>query len=181
MFHSNTQQMIDYWRSKCGVSGLPVRSAIDPTEFAKLAPQAFVLGRKASGVYPVRLSGGLVSELHQRDLRGRNFLTLVDPLGRMELQTALEMGRRRPEPMVARIDALSDHATLDLELLFAPIAGGPGSPERYLGLYQPMSLVAALRDEPIRQLVLRDVHGVGPANEETHRLRLATLDGRWVA
>ena len=26
-----------------------------------------------------------------------------------------------------------------------------------------------------------DDHGVGPANEETNRLRLATLDGRWVA
>ena len=97
------------------------------------------------------------------------------------MQTALETGRRRPEPVVARINALSDTATLELELLFAPIAGGRGSPERYLGLYQPISLVAALRDEPIRQLFVREVHGVGPANEETHRLRLATLDGRWVA
>ena len=181
MFHSNTQQMIDYWRSKCGVAGLPVRADIDPTEFAKLAPQAFVLGREASGVYPVRLSGGLVSELHRRDLRGRNFLSLLDPLGRHEVQTALETGRRRPEPVVARIDALSDTATLELELLFAPIAGGPGSPERFLGLYQPISLVAALGAEPLRQLFVREVHGVGPANEETNRLRLATLDGRWVA
>ena len=181
MFHSNTQQMIDYWRSKSGVSGRPVRADIDPTEFAKLAPQAFMLGRESSGIYPVRLSGALVSELHQRDLRGRNFLTLLDPLGRHEVQTALETGRRRPEPVVARIDALSDTATLELELLFAPIAGGRGSPERYLGLYQPISLVAALRDEPIRQLFVRDVQGVGHANEETHRLRLATLDGRWVA
>ena len=101
MFHSNTQQMIDYWRSKSGVSGLPVRADIDPTEFAKLAPQVFMLGREASGNYPVRLAGGLVSELHQRDLRGRNFLTLLDPLGRREVQTALEAGRRRPEPVVA--------------------------------------------------------------------------------
>ncbi|KQW70314.1 hypothetical protein ASE17_15515 [Phenylobacterium sp. Root77] len=181
MFHSNTQQMIDYWRSKSGVAGLPSRRDIDPSEFAKLAPHTFVLGREASGVYPVRLAGGLISELHQRDLRGRNFLTLLDPLGRLEVQTALETARRRPEPVVARIDALSETATLDLELLIAPIAGGPGSPERFLGLYQPISLVAALHEEPLRQLVVRDVRGVGPANEETHRLRLATLDGRWVA
>ena len=181
MFHSNTQQMIDYWRGKSGVSGLPVRADIDPTEFAKLAPRAFMLGREASGVYPVRLAGGLVCELHRRDLRGRNFLTLLDPLGRHEVQSALETGRRRPEPVVARIEALSDTATLELELLFAPIAGGPGSPERFLGLYQPTSLVAALQGEPLRQLFVREVHGVGPANEETHRLRLATLDGRWVA
>ena len=181
MFHSNTQQMIDYWRSKCGLGGLPVRAAIDPTEFAKLAPQVFMLGRDASGLYPVRLSGGLVSELHQRDLRGRNFLSLLDPRGRVELHTALETARRRPEPMVAQVEAVSDEARLVLEMLFAPLAAGPGSPERFLGLYQPLSLVAALRDQPVRRLVVHDVCGVGPANEETHRLRLATLDGRWVA
>jgi hypothetical protein len=181
MFHSNTQQMIDYWRGKCGLAGLPVRAAIDPTEFAKLAPQAFVLGREASGHYPVRLSGGLISELHQQDLRGRNFLSLIDIRGRADLHTALETARRRPEPMVAQIEAQSDGASLILELLFAPIAGGPGSPERFLGLYQPLSLVAALRDQPVRQLMVREIRGVGPANEETHRLRLATLDGRWVA
>lgn len=181
MFHSNTQQMIDYWRGKSGLAALPVRAAIDPTEFAKLAPQAFMLGRASSGVYPVRLAGGLVAELHQRDLRGRNFLSLVDERGRTDLHTALETARRRPEPMVAHIEAMGDDASVELEILFAPIAGGPNSPERFLGLYQPMSLVAGLRDQPIRALAVRAIRGVGPANEETYRLRLATLDGRRVA
>ena len=181
MFHSNTQQMIDYWRGKSGVNALPVRSAIDPTEFAKLAPQAFMLGRQSSGIYPVRLAGGLVADLHQRDLRGRNFLTLVDERGRADLHTALETARRRPEPMVAHIEAIADSASLHLEILFAPIAGGPGSPERFLGLYQPLSLVAAMRDQTIRTLAVRAVHGVGPANQETYPQRQATLDGPRVA
>ena len=181
MFHSNTQKMIDYWRSKSGMAGLPVRAAIDPSEFPRLAPQAFMLGRAASGVYPVRLAGGLVAELHRRDLRGRNFLTLVAERDRADLHTALETARRRPEPLVAQVEAMAEDGSLTLEILLAPIAGGPGSPERFLGLYQPLSLVAALDDRPIRELAVAALRSIGPANEETHRLRLATLDGRRVA
>lgn len=181
MFHSNTQKMIDYWRSKCGLSGLPVRADIDPSEFPRLAPQAFVLGRAASGVYPIRLAGGLVAELHQRDLRGRNFLTLVAERSRADLHTAMETARRRPEPLVAQVEAMAGDGSLTLEILLAPIAGSPGSPERFLGLYQPLSLVAALDDQPVRELVVASIRGIGPSSEEMHRLRLATLDGRRVA
>lgn len=181
MFHSNTQQMIDYWRSKCGLGGLPVRADIDPTEFARLAPQVLVLGRTANGAYPIRLAGGLVADLHDRDLRGLDFLSLVTEMGRLRLHTALEMARRRPEPVVARIEAHTENASMMLEVLLAPLAGGAGSPERLLGLYQPLSLVAALGERPIRRLDIRALRGVGPANEESQYLRLATLDGRRVA
>ncbi len=182
MFHSNTQQMIDYWRSKCGLGGLPVRADIDPTDFPRLAPQVVVLGRTATGAYPIRLAGGLVADLHDRNLRGVDFLSLVSEMGRLRLHTALEMARRRPEPVVARIEASTDHsASLTLEVLLAPLAGGAGSPERLLGLYQPLSLVAALGEQPIRRLDIRAIRGVGPANEESQYLRLATLDGRRVA
>lgn len=181
MVHSNTQKMIDYWRSQGGFGGLPVRAAINPADFATLMPQTFMLGRVASGVYPIRLAGGLVADLHKRDLRGRNILDLIGARDRFNLHTALETARRRPEPVVVEMEGHSEGLTLALEVLFAPIAGAPGSPERFLGLYQPLSLVAKLADMPIRELSIRAIHGVGPANEETHRLKLATLDGRRVA
>jgi len=181
LYHSNTQQMIDYWRAKRGPGGLPARQSIDPTEFARLAPQTFILGRAASGLYPIRLVGGLIAELHGRDLRGLNFLALINDGGRRPLHTGIEVARRRPEPMVVRIDAQAEDASLALEILVAPLCGASGSPERLLGLYQPLGLVAALQNQPVRQLIVRSVHGVGPANEESHHLRLATLDGRRVA
>lgn len=181
MYHSNTQQMIDYWRAKRGAGGLPPRNAIDPTEFARLAPQTFILGRMASGLYPIRLVGGLIAELHGRDLRGLNFLALADDAGRRALHTGIEVSRRRPEPMVLRADGLAEQAALPLEILLAPLAGAAGSPERLLGLYQPLALVSSLQDLPIRQLLVRSACGVGPANEESCYLRLATLDGRRVA
>jgi hypothetical protein len=180
-FHSNTQQLIDYWRRHGGMAGAPLRAAIDPADFSKLLPQVFMLGRTASGVYPVRLAGGLVADLHQRDLRRQNMLSLFRERDRFNMHTALETARRRPEPVVVTADMLTDGPVLCVEMLFAPLAGAAGSPERYLGLYQPLSLVSRLDDLPIREIAVRDVRGVGPANEETPRLRLATLGGRRVA
>lgn len=178
-FHSNTQRLIDYWRS-LGASGAPPRrAAVDPAHFSNLAPQTFVLGRMGAGLYPVRLAGGLVAELHGRDLRGQNGLSLFRQRDRPALQTALETARRRPEPLVATVQAHADNgAALALEVLFAPLAGDP---DRYLGLYQPLSMVARLDGHPIRDLAIGALRGVGPANEETPRLKLATLDGRRVA
>ena len=181
MYHSNTQQMIDYWRAKRGPGGLPARMAIDPTEFARLAPQTFILGRAASGLYPIRLVGGLIAELHGRDLRGLNFLSLANEAGRRPLHLGIETSRRRPEPMVAQFEARTGESSIPVEVLLAPLASGDGSPERLLGLYQPLALVASLNDRPVRELLVQSVRGVSPANEESPHLRLATRDGRRVA
>ncbi|MDP3854000.1 PAS domain-containing protein [Phenylobacterium sp.] len=181
MFHSNTQNLIDYWRGQGGYRGLPTRAQIDPTAFAKLLPQVFMLGRVASGLYPVRLAGGLVAALHGRNLLGQNGLSLFSERNRFSLHTAIETARRRPEPVVATVEAFSDTASLPMEVLFAPLADAEGSPERFLGLYQPLSMVARLNGEPIREIIVHNVRGVGPANEETPRLRLVALDGRRVA
>lgn len=178
-FHSNTQRLIDYWRSLGLAGGPPRRASVDPAHFSNLAPQTFVLGRSGVGMYPVRLAGGFVGELHGRDLRGLNGLNLFRERDRSNLQTALETARRRPEPVVATVHAHADNgAALALEVLFAPLAGDP---DRYLGLYQPLSMVARLDGLPIRELAIGALRGVGPANEETPRLKLATLDGRRVA
>ncbi|WP_309643674.1 PAS domain-containing protein [Phenylobacterium sp.] len=181
MFHSNTQQMIDYWRGQGGYRGLPTRAQIDPAAFPKLLPQVFILGRAGTGLYPVRLAGGFVADLHKRNLRGVNALSLFSERNRFTLHTALETARRRPEPVVATVEAFSEDASLPMEVLFAPLAGSDGSPERFLGLYQPLSLVARLQGAPIREIVAHSVRGVGPANEETPRLRLVTFEGRRVA
>ena len=106
MFHSNTELLIDYWRSRAVNGGLPPRSAVNPSDFADLLPQVFVLGRVRSGVYPVRLAGGFVSDLHRCDLRQQNGLTLWSERDRLRLQTALEEARLKPEPLVATAEVL---------------------------------------------------------------------------
>lgn len=181
MFHSNTERLIDYWRSLGGDGRLPARAEVDPAAFADLAPQVFMLGRVGSGIYPVRLVGGFVSALHQRDLRQQNALSLFGQRHRLDLQTALETARRRPEPLVAVVEASAEGNAIGMEVLFAPLAGMDGGPDRFLGLYQPLSMVARLGDRPVEPFRIRALRGMGPANEEIPRLRLAALDGRRIA
>jgi len=155
--------------------------AVNPADFAEVMSQVFITGRVATGVYPLRLVGGLVAELHQRDLRQQNLLGLFRERDRLDLKAALETARRRPEPVVTQVDALTDGPVLPLEILFLPLAAAADSPERYLGLYQPLAMVARLRGLPIREFALRRVTGLGPSNVESPRLRLAALDGRRIA
>jgi hypothetical protein len=181
MFHSTTERLIDYWRSCSRDGRAPARSAVDPADFPELLPRIFMLGRMRAGVYPVRLAGGFVTDLHGRDLRLQNGLSLWSQRDRARLQTALEETRQRPEPLVATAEAIADGASLRMEVLFAPLAGLDAGPDRFLGLYQPLSLTARLMGRPAAELAIRSLNRAGPANEEAPRIRLATLDGRRIA
>ena len=181
MFHSNTELLIDYWRSRAVGGGLPARSSVNPADFSELLPQVFVLGRVRSGLYPTRLAGGFVADLHRRDLRQQNGLLLWSERDRSRLQAALEEARLRPEPIVATAEVLTDGPSIGMEVLFAPLAGLDGGPDRFLGLYQPLGMVARLMGRPALELSLRAVRRAGAANEEAPRIRLATLDGRRIA
>lgn len=138
-------------------------------------------GARPAGEYPVRLSGGFVGDLHRRDLRGVNALSLWSEFDRLRLQTALEELRLRPEPLVATADVLTDGASMPMEVLFAPLTAHDGGPDRYLGLYQPLSMVARLMGRPALELVVNRLRRPGAANEEAPRVRLAAVGGRQVA
>lgn len=180
MFHANTQQLIDYWTARAQPGRAPRRAMIDPGDFRQLMSQTFILGRDVRGVYPFRLVGGFVGELHRRDLRARNALELWSERDRLRLQTALEEIRRRPEPLVIMAEVLTEGPSLSIEVLFAPLAGPEDGTERYLGLYQPLGMVSRLRGFPALELSVRALRRPGAANEESP-LRLATLHGRRIA
>jgi hypothetical protein len=180
VFHSNTEMLIDYWRSRA-FRGATLRGPIDPADFAPIAPQVFVLGRAGPGSYTFRLVGGLVRDLFGRDLRREPVLELWRSRDLASLRTSLEAARRRPEPLVAHAHALTEHAALPVEILFAPLAGDEIRPDRVLGLIQPLTFVARLRGEPVRRLALEHLCSAGPANEPAPRLKLAALNGRRIA
>jgi len=181
MCHPPTDRLIDYWRSRARPGAPPPRTSISPADFADLLPQVVMLGRVCSGIYPIRLAGGLVTELHKRDLRQQNALSLFGAKDRMDLQSALEMARRRPEPIVVTAKAHAEGVAIGMEMLFAPLAGPEDGPDRFLGLYQPLAMVARLREKPVLSFSLEDIRKGGPANEEAPRLRLAAIDGRRIA
>lgn len=181
MFHASTERMIDYWMSRAAPGRAPLRAAIQPADFRQLMPQVFILGREGRGDYPVRLAGGFVADLHGRDLRAVNMLTLWAEGDRILLQTALEELRSSPEPLVARAEAITERETLPLEVLFAPLVGPEGVINRYIGLYQPLSMVARLMGRTADRLSLQTLRRPGAANEEAPRLKLAAIGGREVA
>jgi hypothetical protein len=182
MFHASTERMIDYWTSRARPGEAPSRAAIQPADFRQLMPQVFILGRLRRGDYAVRLAGGFVADLHGRDLRGENVLSLWNEQDRLRLQIALEELRVRPEPLVATVEAITEAETLPMEVFFAPLKGHDGGPDRYLGLYQPLSMVARLMGRTAKTISLHTLRRPGAANEEeAPRLKLAAVDGRRVA
>jgi hypothetical protein len=181
VFHSNTEMLIDYWRGRLFGAAAPPRGLIDPADFAPLAPQAFVLGRLRAGDYPIRLAGEAVRDLFGADLRGRPFLSLMRRKDAWALRTALEAARLMPEPMVLRARGLADGAEIDLEILFAPLSGGDGGPDRFLGLVQPLAPVRRLQEHPVVELALLSLSSAGPSGASAPRVRLAAVDGLRIA
>ncbi len=181
MCHPNTERLIDYWQSRALDGAPPPRTSISPADFSDLLPQVVMLGRVCSGIYPIRLAGALVGELHQRDLRQQNALSLFSAQDRMDLQTALEMARRRPEPIVVTAKAHAEGVAIGMEILFAPLAGPENGPDRFLCLYQPLTMVARLKGQPLLSFSLVDIRKGGGAQAAAPRLRLAAIDGRRIA
>ena len=77
-------------------------------------------------------------------------------------------------------EALTDGPSLNMEVLFAPLTAHDGGPDRYLGLYQPLSMVSRLQGRRVRELSVRALRRPA-ANEDTGPVRLATLFGRRIA
>lgn len=175
MFHPSTERLIEYWSARKVGGRVPARASINPGEFAELAPQAFVLGREGMGAYPVRLTGAFVSELHQRDLRGDNMLDLWAADSRPELRQGLEAARAAGEPLVICADIhAADVATVGMEVAFMPLSTSGGEVNRFLGLYQPIAMVARLEGRPVNMLTIRRTG----AESARPALRLVALEGR---
>ncbi|HEX4196849.1 MAG TPA: PAS domain-containing protein [Caulobacteraceae bacterium] len=182
VFHSNTELLIDYWRERKGTDRAPPRARINPADFATLLPQVFILGRLRPGQYGFRLVGGLVDDLHGGHLNVADPIRLWAPAYRASLQLALEAVLRQPEPLVIAAEARARGGqALRLEITLAPLAGPDGQIERLIGLYQPITPVAALMGQPIETLVIRNITSAGSAAAAFPRLKLAAMNGRHIA
>ena len=189
MFHANTRKVIDDWNARRGARRAPARSDIQPGAFSDLLPQLFILGRAEDGTEPFRLAGGLLVDLHDRDLRGLDFFALWLGEDQMRAREALEGARQSGTPMV--LDASGWSATGDevrLEITLAPLVGPTGELDRVLGLYQPTSSVRRLMGARIEALTLNEVRTaefgplaafapVAAAPRDRSHLRLVVVDG----
>lgn len=178
MSHSNTEFLIDYWQNRSFAGKPATRAAIDPADFPTLLPQIFILGRHAAGLYGFRLSGGLLRDLHGRDLRGADFSELWTLESRLPMQTALERARRSGEPLRLKARAIAGGHAADLEITLMPLSNEAGVIERMLGLYQPVTPLARLRGLSIEKLLLLDEGA--ESRPERGYIRLAAVGGQRV-
>ncbi len=181
MFHSNTERLIDYWRARKADRASPSRASIDPSDFTDLLPQVMILGRAAPGQYLFRLAGGLLTDLHRRDLRHKDILSLWAPTDRPRISAGIETARREGEPMVVMAEAQADGGlTCRLEILLLPLRADGAPSDRCLGLYQPLSPLTALRGRAAQELgIIR--FASAEAQEGRPALRLAVVNGQRVA
>jgi hypothetical protein len=178
MFHANTQRLIDYWTARTEPGRAPSRSAIDPADFRELIGQTFVAGRPKRGRYEMRLAGELLAELHGRDLRHAELLSLWSERDRLRLQAALEEIRLAPGPLVVMAEALTEGPSLSMEVLFAPLSGAL---DRYIGLYQPLAMLSRLQERPVLELSVRALRRPGAANAPAAPVRIAAVYGQRIA
>lgn len=178
MFHSNTELLIDYWRIRRGGRPMPRRADIDPTGFPALAPQAFIAQRQPGGDVIFRLAGEAIVELHDMPLGGESLLRLWRPDCRARLSMLLGAALTHAAPMALRAEALNARAApTEVEVLFAPLTGPDGTPDRFLGLYQPLRAGWLGSFGPLSILA---VNGLSGSRERT-RPHLAAVDGRRIA
>jgi len=179
MFHSSTQRLVDYWRSLRTGDQAPARAAFDPARMADVLPQVFIVGLDGDAL-PFRLAGGLLTDLHGRGLRGEDFGRLWSRQGRGALNGAAAAAVRDREPVVLRAEGFTDEGQpLGLEIVLAPLTGPDGRIDRLVGLYQPTTTVARLRNRPLVELHPRLTVYAAPQAEP--HLKLAAVDGRRIA
>jgi hypothetical protein len=186
VFHANTQKLIDEWCSH-RITGdmMPSRTSISPVAFGKVLPQLFMLGGRQAGDEVFRLCGGLLADLHGRDMKGEEFLTLWRKSDRYRIVDALARARRNGAPLVATAEATAANGeSIGLEVTLAPLIGLDGEADRIIGLYQPISMTARLVGKPVTQLHLRDLQIVDNAAGRPRsraNLKLVVDNGRRVA
>jgi hypothetical protein len=183
MFHSNTELLIDYWRTRRAGRPMPRRADIEPSGFVRLAPRVFVAQFEPGGDVRFRFAGEIIVELHGRSLGGESLLRLWRPDCRARLSKLLGAGLIHAAPMVIAAETPTNQAPMArLEVGFAPLIGPDGTPDRFLGLYQPLH--SGWLGE-LGELSIQAVNGLASgglaSGGESARLRLAALYGRRIA
>jgi hypothetical protein len=91
MFHGNTLKFVEWWRGlpRAGLWAAPARTAVEPADLAPVLPQIFILETGAARP-TFRLAGGLICDLHGRELRDRPLAPLWDRVDQPRIVAALE-------------------------------------------------------------------------------------------
>ncbi|HZV84000.1 MAG TPA: PAS domain-containing protein [Brevundimonas sp.] len=179
MFQPDTQFLIDHWtglsQSPATRGGIPSRKAFEPQTMGLRLPRILLADRLGDAPC-LRLAGGWIEAFHGQPLKDRPLSSLWTSASGALVSAAIARSVREARPVV--VIATVGAAASPIEVVFAPLRGSSGEPDRILGLYAPSETLALTRDES-RLLTARLSVGAGaPARAP---LSLAAVGGRRLA
>lgn len=177
MLHSNTELLIDYWRTKKGRAPVLDRRDVDPAELAPFLPRMFMVGRRADGGFILRLAGQYLVDAHGRARAGDDLFGLWRDEDHPLMRRSLERALARAAPLIVQAETRGERGRpILIEVAFAPLSAGGEIPDRFVGLYQPLGGASGRFIAP---LAVRSIGG--GAHDDPPRLRLVTVGGRLIA
>lgn len=157
MQHTHTQALLDYWETRRLGQTAPARADILPQDLSNLLAHLFILRRFDREHHIFRLAGTALCELHQREFREQNFLSLWRGFDRAHMTALIEGALAAPAPATAMAEAQTiEGRSSDIEIAILPLRGPEGWVDRCLGLYQPLN-PEALKKRPVVRLFLKDM------------------------
>ena len=175
MFHPGTQALIDQWAALPEARRIPARADLEPMRLGRLVPQLFSADRVETGAR-FRLAGAWIETLHGRSMRDVDWLGLWAPESRPLVASAVVQTFREARPVVMIAEA--ERLRGVVEIIIAPLRSAGGTPDRLVGLYQPM-MEQERRTEAVGPMTARLSIGAGVSSRAP--LTLAALDGRRIA
>jgi hypothetical protein len=169
MRHANTRAIAEYWESLRDNGEAPARDDLSAADLSSLLGNVFILHRLDEEHAVFRLAGTGLCALYQREFRDHNFLSMWRGPDRLHMAALLAAAASARTPTVALAGAETiDGRSLKAEIFLAPLTGRHGGVDRYLGLYQPLTGLDALRGRPlIRQRLI----ALYPPNAEATPVR----------
>ncbi|MFW5660743.1 MAG: PAS domain-containing protein [Oceanicaulis sp.] len=161
MEHANTRTLQAYWDARRHGEPAPARADIAPQDLGALLSHIFLLRRMDRDHHVFRIAGTGLCELHKREFRDQNFLSLWTGHDRAHMAALVEGALAAPAPARALVDAVTlDGRVCSVELTLLPLRGPEGWLDRVLGLYQPLDR-AALGGRPVMRHRVRQLIPAG--------------------
>ena len=159
--HANTRTLLAYWEARRRGEPAPARADIAPQDLGALLSHIFLLRRMDRDHHVFRLAGTGLCELHKREFRDQNFLSLWGGHDRDLMAALVEGALSAPAPARALVEAVTlDGRVCRVELSLLPLRGPEGWLDRVLGLYPPLD-AEALGGRPVMRPRVRQILPAG--------------------
>ncbi|HEY6578562.1 MAG TPA: PAS domain-containing protein [Rhizomicrobium sp.] len=157
MKHRNSHLLIGYWNRLRAGREVPDQAEIDPRAIKRMLSHVFILDARDAARPMYRLAGTTLCDRFGLELRGTSFYAHWEARARDRLVLLLRRSLQVKQPVwLSAIGTTSQSGMIEMETVLAPIAFGPGAPQRFLGIVQFLSDSGQLGGRPIAYERLTD-------------------------